>query len=125
MAAAGAASPSCPFSRIALLSGAHEGNTAAVAAAEWTSLAPDDIRAKASQDATSVSCPGSAVAVFDIFVYPRRVVGCGESGGSPAQQVSGAPPPPPPTTALRFTPARPRYPVDGRAGPGRATPGPT
>src|SRR5215510_5127432 len=54
---------------IALLSGAHEGNTAATAVEDRMSRAPGDKCARALQDASSVSCPGRAV--LDKFVRLR------------------------------------------------------
>src|SRR5215475_13421672 len=50
---------------MALFSGSHEGNTAAIAAGDGISRAPGDSCAKALQDATSVSCPGRAMSFLD------------------------------------------------------------
>ena len=50
---------------IALFKGSHDGNTAATAAGDRISRAPGDNCAKVLHDATSVSCPGRTVHLFD------------------------------------------------------------
>jgi hypothetical protein len=57
-----ARAPSAAGSVIALFKGAHDGNTAATATVEFTTLAPGESFASDRQHAISVSCPGSGVA---------------------------------------------------------------
>jgi hypothetical protein len=85
---------------IALLRGAHEGNTAATAVGDRISRAPGDNCAKALQDAISVSCPGRTVghmpsgvliavillSGFGLSAAPSR--NCQVSGAGPALEGS-------------------------------------